>query len=249
MKRLILLLVLIAPALMADGIDHLYDKGAARANLSNVSGAVSLDLSQRVRAAWAEVTGNIYASGSARLEAGTAAAPAYSFAADTNTGIYSPAADTLGFGTNGNEKIRIDSTGNFGIGTTTPTLTYSGDHKALEIYAEGSNAAGVRLSNDNGANACMELVLTNIDESSIYTKGGPLLLWTGGVERMRITGDNGNVLIGTSTDDGANKLQVNGSMRLIGRAAPTPTEGGIYFDSTDKHLYVYNGTGWVQLDN
>ena len=28
-----------------------------------------------------------------------------------------------------------------------------------------------------------------------------------------------------------------------------PTEGQYYFNKTDKHTYVYNGTEWVQIDN
>lgn len=32
-------------------------------------------------------------------------------------------------------------------------------------------------------------------------------------------------------------------------SAPSGVEGGIYYNSTDKHFYGYNGTSWVQLDN
>ena len=39
-------------------------------------------------------------------------------------------------------------------------------------------------------------------------------------------------------------------INLIGStSAPTPTAGDIYFNTTDKHFYGYNGTSWVQLDN
>jgi hypothetical protein len=61
----------------------------------------------------------------------------------------------------------------------------------------------------------------------------------------------GRTLIGTKTDDGVSALQVaGGGLRLVGGAAPSsPAEGTIYFNSTDKHFYGYNGTAWVQLDN
>jgi hypothetical protein len=45
--------------------------------------------------------------------------PSYSWDTDTNTGIYSPAADTLGITTNGLERLRITSTGNVAIGRST----------------------------------------------------------------------------------------------------------------------------------
>ena len=50
---------------------------------------------------------------------GTAPIPGIAFVGDTNTGIYAPSADTLGFSISGSERVRIDSSGNLLIGTTT----------------------------------------------------------------------------------------------------------------------------------
>ena len=49
---------------------------------------------------------------------GSAAAPTYSFNGDTNTGIFSPGADTLAFAEGGVEVFRYDSSGRVLIGTT-----------------------------------------------------------------------------------------------------------------------------------
>ncbi len=60
---------------------------------------------------------------------GTAGAPGLYFSSDTNTGFYRPTTDTLAIATSGTEKVRVDASGNVGIGTTGPAdkLHVAGD--------------------------------------------------------------------------------------------------------------------------
>ena len=51
----------------------------------------------------------------------TAAAPAFSFANDSDTGAFAPAADVFAFATGGAERMRVNSAGNVGIGINSPT--------------------------------------------------------------------------------------------------------------------------------
>jgi len=59
----------------------------------------------------------------ATFSAGTAALPAITTTGDTNTGIFFPAADTIGFSEGGVEAARIDASGNFGLGVTPSAWT------------------------------------------------------------------------------------------------------------------------------
>ncbi len=97
-----------------------------------------------------EVIGNVRVSGSlnatninaSRLYArnGTAAAPAYTFIEDTNTGIMKTSEDNLTLVTGGASRLIIDSSGNVGIGTTTPNykLDVTGTINASGLHIDGN---------------------------------------------------------------------------------------------------------------
>jgi len=66
---------------------------------------------------------NLSVSGVATFAAGAVATPAITTAGDTNTGFWFPAADTIAASTAGTERMRIDSAGSVGIGTTSSVGT------------------------------------------------------------------------------------------------------------------------------
>ena len=66
------------------------------------------------------------------LPAGSASAPTLLASGDTNTGVFFPAADTVGITTGGTERARVDSSGNLGLGVT-PSAWSSTYTTALQL--------------------------------------------------------------------------------------------------------------------
>jgi hypothetical protein len=117
----------------------------------------------------------------AAFVAGTAAAPAITTTGDTNTGMFFPAADTIAFAEGGAESMRIDSSGNVGIGVTPSAWTST---KAIEVGSLGSalwssGAGSTSLSNGmyynsgwkyaNGTSKPALLDFDNVGKISTYT--------------------------------------------------------------------------------
>jgi hypothetical protein len=68
---------------------------------------------------------------------GALGTPSITFTGDLNTGIYSPAADTLAFVEGGSEAMRIDSTSRLLLGTTTGRANFSNSTTSSLFQIEG----------------------------------------------------------------------------------------------------------------
>jgi len=79
-------------------------------------------------------------SGGLLLNAGTAALPSYSFSGDLNTGMWSPAADTIAMSVGGVQTATLTATG-LGIGVTNPLARIHGisTSEQLRLGFDGSN--------------------------------------------------------------------------------------------------------------
>ena len=132
------------------------------------------------------------ATGITTVAAGSAANPAIvSTTGTADTGIFFPAADTVAASTAGTERLRIDSSGNVGINTSSPT-TFGG---SLVVYA-ASNPISVIAS--GSANAYLRLYSTSDNNMYLANLGGSMAMLTANTERVRID-SVGNVGIGTSS--------------------------------------------------
>jgi len=125
--------------------------------------------------------------------AGTVSAPAFFPTGDTNTGIFFPAADTIAFAEGGAEAMRIDSSGNVGIGVTSP---------ARNLSISGTTISYLQLTNGTAGTAAadgLEIFCNGLDAGISNRENGFLRFDTNNTERMRIT-SGGNLLVGTTTN-------------------------------------------------
>jgi hypothetical protein len=148
-----------------------------------------------------KVSGTLGVTGVATFAAGTVALPSITTTGDTNTGVYFPAADTVGITAGGAEAMRIDSTGHLGIGLTSYNLP-------LSVVAD-SNGQNVQLNGRTG-DSLVQMFFRNFggtnNLASISSDSGNTLQFGTGsqtaptvpTERMRID-SSGNVLVGKAS--------------------------------------------------
>ena len=157
----------------------------------DVTGAATFDSTAAVAGALT-VTGVINADGKVKFPAGSASAPSFYFGTDTNTGLYHPAADAVAITTGGTQRVVVNSSGQVGIGTASPTqpLTVNGVARFENFIEFGGS------------------ISTPATAASIYRPADNTLAFgIASVERLRIN-SSGNVGIGTSAP--GRNLVVNG---------------------------------------
>ncbi|MCM2354361.1 MAG: tail fiber domain-containing protein [Pseudobdellovibrio sp.] len=218
--------------------------GAGIAGALNVGGIISGS---------ATIKGTGFRANQGAPDAADSSTVGYAFGSDGDTGIFSPgtgsANGVLSFYSNNAEKMHLDTAGNLGIGTSSPTQklhvsegdilversTTSPSLKLNNTFTGGRQYA--LYSHASGSGGLSRFIIKDI---------------TSGTERFIIT-DQGNVGIGTAAPSG--KLSVVSGAQIMNFGTGTNTSGytfnfglnddGINFDnsSTVRGYNFKNGNG------
>jgi hypothetical protein len=188
------------------------------------------------------------------LSAGTAGAPSLYFTGDTNTGLFSPGADTVALVTGGTNRVHVTSGGLVGLGTSSPGA------KAEIRQDSGSAVELVQLVNDDTSGAGSTIKFRNYYNSALisstsnpgFSLGGTLCLQTyngsGALNTGLFMNTAGNVGIGTTTPDG--NLTIGGLTNTGGQSVDAinvnRTDGvrlfGVKWDVTSNEVRFSGNT-------
>jgi hypothetical protein len=117
--------------------------------------------------------------------------------------IYSHADDSMRFNVNGGtERMRINSSGNVGIGTSSPKSFSGQTHVTVNHPSGGTNVSGYSLRVADTEYSSLITYPSNSEGLRIATVTAlPMTFQTNNTERMRIAAD-GNLLVGTTSSTG-----------------------------------------------
>jgi hypothetical protein len=175
---------------------------------------------------------------------GAVGTPSITFTGDLNTGIYSPAADTIAFVEGGAEAMRIDSSARLLVGTSSAFSQYSAGFQLVNNSGSGIDCGRF----DNSASSS-DVILTKGRGGSVGTRG--IVSNNDQLGQIGFKGDDGSTLNSYAAAITAFVDDTPGTNDMPGRLVFSVTENGTATPvervrlGNQGRLDVYSSSGTV----
>jgi hypothetical protein len=239
------------------------DEGCAPSGINNAIRALMAQLKDfQTGAASDPVT----VGGVLTVTGGSASAPAITTSGDTNTGVYFPAADTVGITTGGTERVRVDASGKINKGSAT-WYAAAGITPETQLNGTGIQASIGLNAWQAGTNVQARLYFNRADSSTqgdftdVVDSGDNLgsIHWTGSdgtafieaasinaaVDGTPSTNDMPGRLVFSTTADGASspieRMRIDSAGNVgIGTSSPT---GKLQVKAANPQIWMEDSAG------
>jgi hypothetical protein len=161
------------------------------------------------------------------------------------------ASSSLTFTVNSSERLRIDSSGRVGIGTSSPVGRLSvvgADNSTQAVFGGSTGTTGRGLRIATGVTGFQTNDIAILDAQN--PTSGTLVFQTQSIERLRIT-SAGNVGIGLTPSAGSGILQISGGLRIAGAGSASDTTSPYIFRTSgaDNMVFATAGSERARIDS
>jgi hypothetical protein len=171
------------------------------------------------------------------VDAGAVGTPSITTTGDTNTGIFFPAADTIAFSEGGVESMRIDSSGNVGIGNATARAHLDVNDGTVNTNGDAVKQVAITAAHVSSVGTSTGLLTIQSNDAFAVNKGGSIA-FGGRYETANTGGANWAFISGLKST--ATSGEVGGYLQFATRSEAGSVTEAMRIDSSGN--FIIGGT-------